>query len=770
MTAADALFASGGETGRLMAGLDWSATELGPVHTWSQTLRAVVRTVLSSRYPMLLLWGPNLIQLYNDAYSTLIGDKHPAALGLDVRVTLAEGWDVLAPLIEEATATGVASWVPALQLLLERAGYPEEAYFSVSHAPVRDDDGVTVGVLTVCSEVTDQVVGERRLRLLRDLALPAAGGPLEVDRTCAQLCQVIGGHALDVPFAAIYLREGDALTRRATVGGVDAQLPERIELDPAGADPWRLRAAAGAVVTELDDVTERLTLTGGPWHDPVRTAVAQPLPSADRAQPIGVLLTGLSPSRALDETYRSFLQLLAQQVAVAIRNARAYQEERDRAATLAELDRAKTDFFTNISHEFRTPLTLMLGPLADALADRDEPLGEAQRGRVDTAWRNAGRLLTLVNELLTFASIEAGTARPAPRVLDLAAFTAELAGVFRAAIERTGLHLVVDCPPLPHPVAIDPELWERIVTNLISNALKFTFVGTIRVGLDADATAVRLTVADTGIGIDAAELPRLFDRFHRVRDARSRSHEGTGIGLALVRELTRLLGGDVEVRSEPGAGTTFTVLVPWAALQPAEAVDAAPAGVVDGDAAPDRLDAARAAADEAVAWSGGDSNEQTGHRVLVADDNSDMRSYLSRLLAAEGWRVETAADGEAALQSIRRSRPALLITDVMMPRMDGFALVRALRGDEATAGLPILMLSARAGQESGVEGLAAGADDYVIKPFRAVELIARVRNLLDLSSARIAGAGHPAADITTVIAAGRALEEPFRIAAGYARA
>lgn len=760
MTSSDALFVEGGEAGRLMARLDWPATDLGPVSAWSTTLRAAVRIVLSSRYPMLLLWGPNLTQLYNDAYSTLIGDKHPAALGLDVRVTLAEGWDVLAPLIEEATATGVASWVPALQLLLERSGYPEEAYFSVSHAPVRDDDGATVGVLTVCSEVTDQVVGERRLRLLRDLALPTAGGPANVDQTCAQLCEVIAEHPLDVPFAAVYLREGSMLRRCATVGGVDTVLPAQVA---AGEGPWGLNAAAGGVVTELDDVAGRLTLTGGPWQDPIRTAVAQPLPSADRSQPIGVLLTGLSPSRALDETYRSFLQLLAQQAAVAIRNARAYQEERDRSAALAELDRAKTDFFTNISHEFRTPLTLMLGPLEDALA---EPLAERQHARVDTAWRNAGRLLTLVNELLTFAGIEAGAARPAPRVLDLARFTAELAAVFQAAIERTGLRLVVDCPPLPGRVALDPELWEKIVTNLLSNALKFTFVGTIRVALTSDDTTIRLTVADTGIGIDAAELPQLFDRFHRVREARSRSHEGTGIGLALVRELSRLLGGDVSVDSEPGKGATFTVTLPWSAL--------APAGVEDWEAAPDRLATARAAAGQAAGWSTevDETPASAGRRILVADDNGDMRTYLSRLLTARGWRVETVADGEAALRAVRRRRPDLLISDVMMPRMDGFALVRALRADDATAGLPILVLSARAGQDSGVEGFDAGADDYIVKPFRATELIARVRNMLDLSATRASTNRPPAAiaDAASVIAAGRALEEPFRDATRYARA
>ncbi|BBH70643.1 hypothetical protein ACTI_73280 [Actinoplanes sp. OR16] len=742
-----------------MAAVDWSATSLGPVRQWPQSLRAAVRIVLSSRYPMLLLWGPDLTQLYNDAYSALIGDKHPEAMGLDVRITLAEGWDVLRPLIEDAMATGVASWVPALQLLLERSGYREEAYFSVSHAPARDDRGDTVGVLTVCSEVTDQVVGQRRLRLLRDLAMSGTGGPVDVDTTCAHLGEVIGRYPLDVPFAAIYLRDGAVLRRVAAVG-VDAEsLPAITGSGPDGdgrrdGDGWGLDGAASGRTTVVGGVHQRLEVTGGPWQEPVTEMVAQPLPSAEHTQPAGVLLTGVSPSRALDDTYRSFLQLLAQQVSVAVRNAQAYQQERERAAALAELDRVKTDFFTNVSHEFRTPLTLMLGPLADALADTTEPLGETQRARADIAHRNAARLLTLVNELLTFSSIGKDPTPGTPQALDLAQYTTELASVFRAAIERTGLRLIVRCPPLPGPVAVDPRRWESIVTNLLSNALKFTFVGQIEVRLDSDPAAIRLTVADTGIGIDAAELPRLFDRFHRVRGARARSHEGTGIGLALVRELTRLAGGDVEVRSTPGEGTTFTVILPWDAVR----VDPAAAPPV----VPDRLGAARAAATVANGWADTGVSavaDGAGIRILVADDNSDMRAYLSRLLTAEGWTVQAVADGEQALQAIPLFRPHLVVTDVMMPRRDGFGLVRALRNDDATRHLPIVMLSARAGQESGVEGLAAGADDYIVKPFRAGELIAKIRNVVRLADARAArpSTDDHGTDAMSVIAAGRAL-------------
>jgi signal transduction histidine kinase/DNA-binding response OmpR family regulator len=781
----DDLFTDGGSTGRRMAGLDWAGTPLGPPDGWPQSLRAAVRIVLSSRYPMLLLWGPEFTQLYNDAYSALIGDKHPAALGGDVRITLAEGWDVLGPLIEDAMATGVASWVPALRLLLDRSGYREEAYFSVSHAPARDDAGRTVGILTVCSEVTEQVVGERRLRLLRELPVHAGSSGADVTQTCARLIDAVGVHPLDVPFAAVYLRDGSTLRRAACVGvdgatgSVAAALPEVLAVDGADADdPWRLRAAAGGAAGRLDDVAERLILPAGPWGDPVGAAVVQPLPSADHRQPLGVLLTGVSPNRGLDEAYRSFHELLAQQVSVAVRNTQAHQQERQRAEALAELDRVKTEFFTNVSHEFRTPLTLMLGPLADALADRRDPLDGEQRERVDTAWRNATRLLTLVNNLLTFSSLEAGRAVSTPRDVDLAELTAELAGVFRSAVERAALRLVVHCPPLPRPTAVDPAHWENIVTNLLSNALKFTFVGQIRVALESDDAEVRLTVSDTGIGIAPADLPRLFDRFHRVQGVRSRSHEGTGIGLALVRELARLQGGDVRVASRLGEGTTFTVTLPWTAVEPAAAPgNPEPAGIYG--------DTAQAAAREVLGWldAAGDGSgvdpvprpapagDLQDARILVADDNGDMRAYLARLLTAQRWQVETVADGQEALAAIRRRLPDLLLTDVMMPRLDGFQLLRALRQDPATRALPVVVLSARAGREAGVEGLDLGADDYVVKPFTAAELIARVRATLQRARGRGTGTRQPAAlaDAAAVLASGRVLEDAFRTVTEQAR-
>jgi signal transduction histidine kinase len=433
---------------------------------------------------------------------------------------------------------------------------------------------------------------------------------------------------------------------------------------------------------------------------------------------------------------------------------------REANARLGELDQAKTAFFSNVSHEFRTPLTLMLGPLEDALADRADPLGPAQARRLRMVEGNAVRLLKLVNALLDFSRLEAGRAEACFAPLDAARFTAELAGMFQSATEKANLALRVDCPPLRELPWVDREMWEKIVLNLVSNAFKFTPAGSISVQVREEPARVVLEVADTGVGIPTAELPRIFERFHRVAGVQGRTFEGTGIGLALVDELVTLHGGEVGVESRLGVGTTFRVAIPkgWRHL-PAERVSQQPAeppppGVVAGDAA----EAARWLPPEpadpelevAVPPSGsaraeparpgpGERLAGARPRVLVADDNRDLREYMAMLLAPS-HEVHTAVDGQQALELARASPPDLVVSDVMMPNLDGFGLVRALRADARTRALPVILLSARAGQEaereSLVEGLDAGADDYVVKPFAARELLARVRTHIELARIR----------------------------------
>src|SRR6185369_5194346 len=393
----------------------------------------------------------------------------------------------------------------------------------------------------------------------------------------------------------------------------------------------------------------------------------------------GYLLAGLNPERPLDSQYRSFLELVADHAANAVSTSRAIEEERTRAESLARLDQAKTVFFSNVSHEFRTPLTLILGPVEDLLADEHEPLGPSQRERMEILHRSALRLQRLVNSLLDFARIEAGRAHASYVATDLGAFVGDLASVFRSAVERAGLRLDVEAAPRMPVAYVDREMWERIVMNLLSNALKFTFEGGIAVKVWSDAGRFHVAVADSGIGIAPENLPVLFERFRRIEGSRSRTHEGSGIGLALVQELARLHGGRVEVASEAGRGTTFTVTIPQGnAHLPPEHVQAV--------CIPPRATAgAHAFVQEALGWSRAaecsldmHDGHQGRRRIVLADDNADMRDYLRKLLATR-YDVEAVSDGAAALEACRRRMPDLVVSDLMMPRLDGMQLVHALR-------------------------------------------------------------------------------------------
>jgi signal transduction histidine kinase len=744
------LFAGQSEMHRRVSTLDWAATPVGPAESWPQSLRATIKTLLGSRYPMILLWGAELIQIYNEAYIGLIGDKHPGALGRSIRETQAESWEVIGPMIHEVMSTGVPNWVPAQRLPLERAGYREESYFSLSYSAVEDDEGRIAGMLCVCSEVTQQVLGERRTRLLRDLALKS-GEARSVEKTCRDIAATMAAHSLDVPFALLYLRErdGKTLALLAAVGqeGGSPATPGSVGVEDGADAAWPLaRAAAGETVL-VDELEGRFALSGGPWGDAVHAALVMPIASAEPGITLGVLVAGVSPARALDEGYSAFYDLLVGQVSVSLRNARAHEDERRRAEALAELDRAKTAFFSNVSHEFRTPLTLMLGPVEDLLGS--QRLADEDRRELEVVHRNAGRLLRLVNTLLDFSRIEAGRIDASYEPTDLSALTADLASSFRSAVERAGLALDVDCPSLAEPVYVDQEMWEKIVLNLLSNAVKFTFEGGIAVRIREAGGAATLEVADTGTGIPAPELPHIFERFHRVKGARSRTHEGSGIGLALVQDLVELHGGKVAVSSTEGKGTTFTVTLPLGSAHlPRERIHAPRtlASTATGSAAfvdearrwlpgtgtvEDRPAAGRGPAEEQ-----GEAPGAERGRILIADDNADMREYLGRVLG-HSFEVVAVEDGQAALDVIQRSEPFdLVLTDVMMPRLGGFELLRALRSGARTRALPVVMLSARAGEEAGVEGLEAGADDYLIKPFSTRELLARVRTHLDMARIR----------------------------------
>jgi PAS domain S-box-containing protein len=748
-----AFLAGGGEMGERTRGFDWSKTPVGPVAEWPQSLKTAVRIMLDARYPMFVWWGPGLINLYNDAYAPFLGQRHPNALGRPAAEVWAEIWHIVGPQAEAARTEGRATWSEEQLLVMERNGFLEETWFTWSYSPIHDDEGGIGGVFCACREDTHRVLVQRRLVTLRALADQTAQAKT-VEGACEAAAATLAENRNDLPFALLYLLDDNGQRARlAALTGLVADTaasPMIVELgDPISPWPFRQAAQTGKAVA-VPELTARFgPLPAGVFPEPPQQAVVVPMARPGLAQSAGFVVAGVSPRLVFNDDYQGFLDLLAGHIATAVANARAYEEERKRAEALAELDRAKTAFFSNVSHEFRTPLTLMLGPLEDALSETDGQLPPEKRERLEIALRNGVRLQKLVNTLLDFSRIEAGRVRATFEPTDLAAFTAELASNFRSACEKAGLELKVDCPPLAEPVLVDRQMWEKVVLNLLSNAFKFTFAGEIAITLRQVDSSAELRVRDTGTGIPAAELPRLFERFHRIENARGRTHEGSGIGLALVQELVKLHGGVITVESEDGIGTTFTVTIPLGSkhLPPKRIGEGRKPTALGAGAIPyvqevlrwlpdDPRQRVELPFDESLPTiEAGRVESSDRPRILVADDNTDMRQYVARLLA-ERYHTEVVADGEAALQAARERAPDLILADVMMPRLDGFGLLKALRADPRTRHQPVLLLSARAGEESRVEGMEAGADDYLVKPFSGRELLARVGAHLQMARMR----------------------------------
>ncbi len=748
------LFPGDSEMARRMRALDWSATDFGPPAKWPENLRAAVSICLACRFPIVIWWGPKFCLLYNDAHLPfLTAEKHPRVLGRPGIECWPELWDLIGPMLESVVATRNATWSEDAELYYNRRLPQEEVYITWTYAPIFAADGQTVGgIFCPCTETTEQVVGARRLETLRKLGIRSPE-TRTVGAACRQAAAVLRENPRDIPFAAIYVLDAngvEATMQAAVTPEVERFLPGSLSM--SAGDSLSTLPLASALRTkqtvEIRDLVSRgIRIRSDPWSELVTNSIVLPI-YATPDTPAGLLVAGVGSRRPWDSNYRTFLELVARHVGSAISDAKAYEEERRRAEALAEIDRVKTVFFSNVSHEFRTPLTLMLGSLEDILAKRDGEVNPEDLAVLEVAHRNALRLLKLVNTLLDFSRIEAGRLQASYQPTDLATLTADLASSFRSVVEKAGLRLTVDCPPLGQLVYVDRDMWEKIVLNLISNAFKFTFEGEIAVNLrlSSDGLSAELTVRDTGIGIHPSEIPRLFERFHRVQGARSRTYEGTGIGLALVQELAEQHGGRVSVESEPKCGSAFTVRIPFGiAHLPPERVGAAATLASTATKAeayieealrwlPDNLSSSEFGARYQESSAPRKPGEKRA-RVLLVEDNADMRDYLKRLLISH-YDVTTAPNGHEALDLISADPPDLVLSDVMMPVLDGLGMLEALRADPTRSTLPVILLSARAGEDARVQGLATRADDYLVKPFTARELLARVEVHLSLAHMR----------------------------------
>ena len=746
----------GGQMGALMRAMDWTNTNLGAIEHWPQSLRTSVSICLASRFPIVLYWGPEYVVLYNDAYSAILGSKHPWALGRRCCECWAEIWETIGPMLDGVITTGEATWSDDLLLQLQRFGYSEECYFSFSFSPIRIETGATGGVFTAVMETTDRLIAERRLNTLRELAARTADADSE-NKIFTLATETLAKNRYDISFSVLYLLTPDARyiepkswtaipsDHVLCKGRKDLGRPEPPLLSAVG-DVFH--SGVVSVVADLQQCCPNLPL--GIWGIAPVEAIALPVALPGHSSPLGCFLVGLNARKRLDQDYRQFLDLAARQIASNLAAARAHEEERKRAEMLAELDRAKTMFFSNVSHEFRTPLTLMVGPV-EAMLERACPSAIVSKKELQLVHRNAMRLLKLVNTLLDFSRIESGRVQAIYEPTDLSALTADTASAFRSAMDQAGLEFVIHCPPLAEPAYVDRDMWEKIVLNLISNAFKFTLAGGVTVRLRAVANQLELRVEDTGLGIPEEQQSKVFDRFHRVEGVRGRTHEGTGIGLALVQELARLHGGSIRVESTIGKGSTFVVSIPKGrAHLPVERLSKE--RILSSTGA-----SASAYVDEALRWLpeterraelpqlfASDSVQaphvqMTTGRILLADDNADMRAYVQRLLGGY-YDVRAVSNGAEALAMVREDPPDLVLADVMMPGLDGFAVLRELRAGELTSTIPVILLSARAGEDARIEGMEAGADDYMVKPFTARELLARVSGHLALGRLRREGA------------------------------
>jgi len=739
----------GGEMGERIREFDWTKTPLGNPEGWEQSLKTCVRIMLSSSQPIWIGWGKELIKLYNDPYKSIAGGKHPAALGQPVSMVWKDIWTDIEPMLKKVMEHDEGTYVESQLLIMERNGYPEETYYTFSYTPVPGDNGVTAGVFCANTDDTSRVINERALETLRSLG-KISYKKKKLAEIYAKTAAILAENNKDFPFALFYEITGNEAKQVAWAGNENDYnyFPQVVNIKEPTEQTQNI---CKAIKTNENVISlnkgRRPNAPKGYWDKVPEQILHIPLCISNSNCPNAVLTIGLNPYRNYDSVYQSFIRLLTDQVLLEMNNMHAMEEERKRGEALTEIDKAKTVFFNNISHEFRTPLTLMLGPLEELMRQPEEEIKPQYLKGIETTHRNAVRLLKLVNTLLDFSRIESGRQEANFTRVDIAGFTKNLVASFESVIEKAGLKFNINIQYIREPVYMDKAMWEKIVFNLLSNAFKYTLEGSITLNLYTEKNRLILQVADTGVGIPESELPKMFERFHRVKGTSGRSYEGTGIGLSLIKELVRLHGGTIEVDStteKDKAGSTFTVKIPTgkehlSSKQLTEVnkeVEEAISNIYTQEA--------EALIETTTAKVNGKEDNSFDHQpitvggqtdtkliskdesILVVDDNADMRAYLKTLLQ-KNYTVIVAKNGKEALEKILQNPPHLVLSDIMMPVMDGVQLLKEIKQNRQTAHIPVILLSARAGEEAKIEGYDIGADDYLVKPFSSKELLSRVR-------------------------------------------
>ena len=710
----------GGEMGALMRSLDWSATLLGPVSSWPQSLRTAVSILLASRFPMLIHWGPELVQFYNDGFRPILGDlKHPGALGQPAYPWWTEIWDVLTPMFNRVLA-GEGTWYENQLILPNRNGYIEETYFTFSHSPIRDESGSVAGIFQAVTETTERVLDERRLRTLRDLAAKAVEAKV-AQEACQIAAETLSENAADIPFALLYLLDEDKkYARLFGTAGLAPDTPasplvvglseEASSFSLNGGEikgRWPLAQVVRTGQSEqVNNLVEQFgSLPGGPWSESPSVALVLPVAQPGVTLPAGLLVVGISPRRALDDSYRSFFTLVAGQIATAIANTRALEQERKRAEALAELDRAKSQFLANMSHELRTPLNGILGYAQ--ILKKGKTLTDQQKNGLGIIHQCGDHLLNLINDILDLSKIEARKMELYPKNFHFPEFLEGVTEICRIKAEQKGIELIYEpLTPLPNAIRADEKRLRQILINLLGNAVKFTEKGSITFKVGYQEEKLRFQVEDTGIGIAPEQLEEIFFPFQQVGD-QNRETEGTGLGLAISRQLVQMMGGELNVKSTLGKGSVF-----WLDLDLPE---------VDQGA-----DVANATAQNIIGFKG------SKRKVLVVDDKWANRSVLVNLLEPIGFEVDEATDGSDGLNKVGEFQPDVIFMDLVMPVMDGFEATRRIRMLPELSKMVVIAISASVFDFDQQQSRKVGCDDFLPKPVREVDLLEKLQLHLGL--------------------------------------
>jgi signal transduction histidine kinase/ActR/RegA family two-component response regulator len=710
-------------TARLLA-TDWAKTPLGPMDRWPPSLRLAVDICLSSRFPMFVWWGSELINIYNDSYSPMLGLRHPRAFGRPARESWEDIWSVIGPQVDMVMNKGNATWNERVLLVMERKGYTEETYFTWSYSPIRDETGKVGGLFCACKEETDVIFAERERDLLlaqaqterARLELIATGAPLP--EVLSSIVRSVETQSTDGLICSILVLDdaGERLLHGAAPGLPDAynEAIHGVAIGPAvgscGTAAFQRRPV---FVTDIAsdplwvDYRDLAAVHG------LAACCSTPIMSSDDSVLGTVALyyrTPRAPSAHDNELIHSATHLagiVLEKERVDRRLRQSLEAEQAARGEAERASRMKDEFLATLSHELRTPLNAILG-WTRILRLKPGISADLIQG-VDVIERNARAQATIIQDLLDMSAIISGkvrlnvqpmdVARLVESALDTAMPAAQAKQIRLEAMLEDGRGLIM--------VSGDAGRLQQVLWNVLSNAVKFTpREGRIVVALERADGHAQIRVTDSGQGISDDFLPYVFDRFRQADASTTRRHGGLGLGLAIVKQLVELHGGTVAVASEGlGRGATFTVALPLLA----------------GTEEP-------VAEREASAALSAEPDPVTGLRVLVVDDDLDAREVVKRLLEERRSVVSTAGSAEEAMRLLREKRFDVLVSDIGMPDEDGLSLLGRVRALGAMAGgdLPAVALTAYARPEDREKAMRAGFQLHVAKPIDPAELFTLV--------------------------------------------